>query len=308
VKFSNNRRTFGTATVLGALLLSSTPADPRPKVIPKPLPALSADPFCSAKSARLMILGTYHFANPGLDAKNVNADDVLAPRRQAEIEELTEKLAAFKPTKIMVEAPHGDGSVQKAYKAYLAGTHKLEHDETQQIGFRLAKKLNLPRIYPIDFPMRMSGLRSDEVDDNWRPKPAPAPPGSTQALAAPAPAELTEEDRLLRASTITEIFLRMNDPAKVEARHADSYLELLLPEDSAAIYARSDYFVNWYKRNVRMFANVARYTKFPDDNVLVIAGSGHLKILRDLARDAPYFCLVEPNAFLTASAQPGRRR
>jgi hypothetical protein len=92
----------------------------------------------------------------------------------------------------------------------------------------------------------------------------------------------------------------MNDPARIEAGHSENYMELLLPEDSAAIYARSDFFVNWYKRNIRMFSNIARYTTFPGDRVLVIAGSGHLKILRDLAKDAPYFCLVEPNSYLTA--------
>ena len=104
----------------------------------------------------------------------------------------------------------------------------------------------------------------------------------------------------MRASTITQLFQRMNDPQRIEAAHSESYMELLLPEDSPALYSRSDYLVNWYKRNMRMFANVARHTQFPDDNVLVIVGSGHLKIMRDLAREAPYFCLVEPTPYLAS--------
>ena len=35
----------------------------------------------------IMILGSGHFANPGLDAYNYRMDDVLAPKRQSEIEE-----------------------------------------------------------------------------------------------------------------------------------------------------------------------------------------------------------------------------
>ena len=35
----------------------------------------------------LMVLATYHMNNPGRDAVNVKADDVLAPKRQREIEE-----------------------------------------------------------------------------------------------------------------------------------------------------------------------------------------------------------------------------
>jgi hypothetical protein len=255
-----------------------------------------------------MVLGTYHFANPGLDAKNVNADDVLAPKRQGELEDLANALAAFRPSKIMVEAAHGDNRVQQAYQRHLAGSHTLRHNETEQIGFRLGKKLNLPRIYPIDYPMRMSGLRPDELDDNWRPKPVASSSGTPAVtVAAPPPAPLSEEDRLFRASTITQILLRLNDPAGREAEHAESYMGLLLPEDGPALYAQSDLFVNWYKRNVRMFANIVRYAEAPQDKLLVVVGSGHLKILRDLARDAPYLCLVEPISYLRRSLPTSAR-
>jgi len=47
-----------------------------------------------------------------------------------------------------------------------------------------------------------------------------------------------------------------------------------------------------------MFANLNRVTEFPKDWVLLIVGSGHLKILRDPALDSPQFCLVEPDAYL----------
>src|SRR2546430_3949255 len=51
------------------------------------------DTFCSKKSAKILILGTYHMDNPRLDSKNIEADDVLLPRRQREISDLIEKLA-----------------------------------------------------------------------------------------------------------------------------------------------------------------------------------------------------------------------
>ncbi len=63
---------------------------------------------CSDKSAEIMILGTYHMDNPRLDAKNLEADDVLLPKRQREIAELIEKLGRFSPTKIAIEAAYSD--------------------------------------------------------------------------------------------------------------------------------------------------------------------------------------------------------
>ena len=177
------------------------------------------------------------------------------------IEVLTQKLAGFKPTKIMVGSPYGDRSVQRTYASYLGGTYVLKHNETEQIGFRLAKKLGLPRIHPIDFPLRMSGMRPR------RGKRRLAPQGCSHA----SPSRGSHAYRTIqRRRQAAEGFdhdrdvLRMNDPAKLEAEHsASSYLELLLPEDSAAIYARFGYFVSWYKRNVRMFANIARLNEFP---------------------------------------------
>ena len=48
----------------------------------------------------VMILGTYHMDNPGADAVNFEADDVLSTKRQRELQHLIEQLARFNPTQI----------------------------------------------------------------------------------------------------------------------------------------------------------------------------------------------------------------
>ena len=42
---------------------------------------------------KVMVLGTYHFANPGADIANVDVEDVLLPGPQAEIGAIVEALA-----------------------------------------------------------------------------------------------------------------------------------------------------------------------------------------------------------------------
>ena len=252
---------------------------------------------CGAESAKIMILGTYHMANPGLDGRNLEADDVLLPKRQREIAELIEKLARFNPTKIAVESPYSERvELNNRYRKFLTGEYKLTRNETEQIGFQLAERLNHKTLNAVDYPMFMSGLRYDELEFP-KPKPTPAPtPGGTEAKTAP-PA-LSEGDLLLRRSTVTEFLLYINNPEKARRHHGEDYLRQLMPDDNAAIYEGADRIANWYKRELRIFANLNRITEFPNDRILLIIGSGHLKILRDFALDSPQFCLVEVESYL----------
>ena len=96
------------------------------------------------------MLGVYHMANPGHDIFNMKADDVLAPKRQAEIAQLIEVLKRFHPTKIAVEADVYEDRIPKRYADYLAGKYELTRNEIDQIGFRLAKELGHKTVYPVD--------------------------------------------------------------------------------------------------------------------------------------------------------------
>src|SRR5215469_195368 len=98
--------------------------------------------------AEILVLGTYHMANPGHDVHNIQADDVLAPKRQKEILQLIEVLKRFHPTKIAIESI-GSRRVDQ-YSDYLAGKYTLSSNEIEQIGFRLAKELGHHTIYPVD--------------------------------------------------------------------------------------------------------------------------------------------------------------
>lgn len=248
--------------------------------------------LCPADRSPIMILGTYHMANPGLDAVNIEADDVLSNRRQAEIADLVDSLARFQPTRVMLEAPYASPVSQQRYERYLSGAAQLSRNEIDQIGFRLARRMGLAQVTPVDFPMMMSGLTYDEIEF------APPPP-TTAATSTSSPArELTEDELRLRRSTVAEYLLYMNAPERWHRNHLD-YMSLFEPEEgNIAIYEASDRMANWYRRNFRIWANVVRKTDRPTDRVFLLVGAGHLAILRSLALDMPGFCLVEPDAYL----------
>jgi len=91
-------------------------------------PAQGASSKEEAKRAEVLVLGVYHMANPGHDIFNMQADDVLAPKRQQEIAELAAVLKKFKPTKIAVEHD-SQGKLNERYAKYLAGQYLLTANE-----------------------------------------------------------------------------------------------------------------------------------------------------------------------------------
>src|SRR5437763_9862840 len=97
-------------------------------------------PVCSALSqqapattgpsrAEVLVLGVYHMANPGHDIFNMNADDVLSPKRQQEIAQLLEVLKKFRPTKIAIESDVFSQRATREYSDYLAGKYTLSRNE-----------------------------------------------------------------------------------------------------------------------------------------------------------------------------------
>src|ERR1043165_2541818 len=106
---------------------------------------------CAPNEVQVMLLGTYHFANPGKDVVKQDLDDVLQPRRQKEVEHLAQRLASWKPDKVAVEWPWSfTDSTAARYARYRAGTLAPSRNEVVQLGFRIAASLGQPAVYPID--------------------------------------------------------------------------------------------------------------------------------------------------------------
>jgi hypothetical protein len=250
------------------------------------LSVLSAPGFCAAQTARtappqraeVLVLGTYHMANPGHDVYNMQADDVLSLRRQQEIAELLEVLKRFRPTRIAIEADPGSRRVQREYSDYLAGKYTLTANEIDQIGYRLAKQLGHSQIYGADadgdFPLQRvmnyakANGRSQQLQecmDGW---------GSM----------VKEEDAFLRSHTVLDTLLFMNSDSRV-ATDMGLYYQVAEFGDPLD-YAGPDLLAAWYQRNIRIYNNIAKLADSPGERVLVIFGSGHLGWLRhDIAHN-----------------------
>jgi len=225
-----------------------------------------------AARAEVLVLGVYHMANPGHDIFNTQVDDVLAPKRQAEMAQLIDALKTFNPTKIAVEADVYDKGLAKRYADYLAGTHELSRNEIEQVGFRLAKDLGQTTIYAVDADGEFPYQRLvDYAKASGRTKELDALMGQVGAM-------VKAKNDYLASHSVLETLLYMNADDKVAEDVGYYFREAQFGEPGD--WAGADLLADWYRRNIRIYSNVMQLVASPEERVLVIFGFGHLGWLR----------------------------
>ncbi len=249
---------------------------------------------------QVMVLGTYHMDNPGADLVNIAADDVLAPARQAELNALIQRLAAFQPTAIMVETESKRPDLlDTGYMSFAPGDLASDRNEITQIAYRLAHELGIERVYGVD-------TREGEIDffpfDKVQAFESAKGIDVTDAMIAQVQAEAADFAEAQKTETVSQLLARQNDPAQINAMHNDFYYGLFEIAD-ATDQPGAQLNYGWYARNALTFGKIAAATE-PGDRVIVLYGSGHAYWLRHFAENTPGFSLVEPAPYLEENAKP----
>lgn len=239
--------------------------------------------------SQVMVLGTYHFANPGLDIVKTDVADVLTPEKQNEIRELINLLAQFRPTKIAVEAPHDQASrLDSLYSAYQKGSHILSRNEIQQLGFRLAEQFDHSRLYPIDhdgeFPFEAVMEYAQQHD-----------PDFLEYVQRTLQKITEEHNHWQEEKSMIEIHRLMNDPEYIAWGHA-RYMDFA-GVGAGDTFVGADLLSKWYERNIRIFSSLQAIAE-PEERILVIIGSGHAAIIRELIMSDSEMKLIEPLDYL----------
>ena len=242
-----------------------------------------------APRARVMLLGLFHFDNPGLDAVKYTPRDVMQPAEQAYLVGLAERLARFAPSRVVLEYPAGrNATINQRYVDFRAGRFELPRNEIYQLGFRVVGLAGQPRVYgfDVDAPPFEAALWSYLPQD----------PQAEQRLMDLIAAESARLQQIHRTLSLGEILALSNSPQE-DRRNKGFYMLLNDVAAGKGLFHGADASANWWHRNLRMYASVQTHAQ-PGERVLVIAGSGHTAILRDfLQADAdrieddvrPYF-------------------
>ena len=221
--------------------------------------------------AEIILVGTFHYP----DRFDIFSQDV-----QKQINEFTNRLASFHPNKIAVEFPHEmQNELDKLYarsaedsfeenvvygnvERYGSIVPFKSVNEIVQVGFRLGQKLNLDKIYGIDEDIELS----DELLDKITPY---------MDLNS-----FFEKMRMITepAKDLRELYSILNSDECIAVDHS-VYLDI--NKINPGKYEGSQFVLQWYERNLKIFSNLQNICE-EGDKVLVLIGSSHLQILMEL--------------------------
>ena len=258
--------------LIGALLVIG---DAMAQTAPKPAPT------------KVMIVGTFHLDNPGRDVFNVQVDDVLAEKRQAELASIATALARFAPTEVMVEWP--EAQTDERYASFRADKLPPSRNEVVQLGFRLAALRKLEHVRGIDvqgeFPF--DPVKAYASSHGLAPR--------LDAALAGAGKEVQSLSERVRKGSLGSVLRYMNSPSRALENHG-FYVDLLrYGEGDTQPGARL--VGAWYARNLAICARLLQSLPV-GGRAVVFFGEGHAYLLRQCVIEAPGVDLVEANDYL----------
>ena len=266
--------------VIGLFLLSIFPAHAKPDP--------EGDPI------EIMVIGSWHFKTSGADVINVDGPNVLTPEHQKELEEVTDRLMAFRPTLVALEQEtDAPGYVIEKYTDYSPAMLTEIPNERVQIGYRLAAAAGLSSVYGIDeqpsegepdyFPFNalMEHIGAIGEMEAFQEKLA----GVQEMVAA----EMEE----LSALPIADALVRANEGML----SSPEFYYALATYDEGETQPAAELQAYWFMRNAKIFSKLLDVAE-PGDRVVVVYGAGHKFWLDHLASHTPGVELVDPLPYL----------
>lgn len=230
------------------------------------------------KKTKVLLLGSFHFDNPGLDVAKFENANILSPQRQKEVLEVVEKVKQFRPDRIFIEMPvERQQRLDSSFNKYKAGELKLSASETHQIAYRVAKELNHPGLYAVDY------TEADFPFDSLMQSATAAQQFDFLGMVKQELENIEKEfNESLKTKTVKEILLDHNSP-EVMKEAVGIYYEFLIAGkkgNHVGSYLTSE----WWRRNMIIYENILKRLDGKEERILILFGSGHTALLNEMMK------------------------
>ena len=243
------------------------------------------------------------------------ASDVFSPKKQAELAQLRARLARFRPDIILVEAePKEQPQIDSLYALYQKGLLQVEslpygRSERYQIGFALAKQLQLPSPKAVDYyaatsqSLLSTGTNIEAFKQDLKLLQTTARPLRT--LVQRDSLSLYDYLALANQSAMIGLLHRMqfNTPALVMngsfAAEGTNTVDLGKVDTE---YIGAHYITLFYNRNLKIYSNMLRAQQQSQaQRVMAVFGLAHVGVLEELFAANPAYQVVHAARYLKTS-------
>ncbi len=255
----------------------------------------------SQQQTNVVLIGIYHFNNPGFDEGKMKDRNILSEENQQGLERITDKLLKkYRPGKVFVEYDAAKNNKLNALYAlyknakpfYRADTLNAfykrfySENETFQLGFRLAKKAGNDSIYAMDYdevPIRFDLIKSKLQ-------------ASRSFTYRGYQDKITQLELFMNACLskpkLEDVLLGLNSQEQYQLNKG-LYISFLNRINQPDDFFGSDLVAAWYKRNLIMYANIQNQVSAADKNIVIIVVAGHAAIMEDFIKADKRFNLVK---------------
>lgn len=234
-------------------------------------------------------IATFHMGETS-DA-NSTAFDEKDSKNQREIRELAKKLAAFRPTIIVIEdRPKNDSSRKADYLDYVQHPTKKfkDPDERELLAYEVGRLSGAVKIYGIDFregyDYQIGRKVKHMVDKQTNNK-------YWQLI------EENEKKNPEEGIPFYDLFRLNNHPQYLESM-INLNADMLTYISSKGKSEGADEAAKFYHRNLVMFSNLNQIPLEKNDRIFILMGGTHTAFFNEFLKRSPKYKLEDPFSYL----------
>jgi hypothetical protein len=232
----------------------------------------------------VLLIGTFHYNNPGADVAKTKTFDVLDEKSQNQLEHIAEKIRTFNPSKVFVEWPYDEQKeLDSLYNLYRENRYFTNDglsdfylkNEIFQLAFQASKKSNLEKLYAIDyretefpFDSVMRIIITNKQSD-------------LQAEIENGIKYFTTEfdNRVENGTSLLELTYFLNtDDMRNKSNRLQAELPLVAGKNEEFI---GPYLVSeWHRRNLYMWSLVQKQLEGNDKRIVLLLGASHIAMIK----------------------------
>lgn len=255
------------------------------------------------EKTKVLLLGTYHFG--ATSDKNKVSDDVLNPKKQAELNLLLKKLKAYNPEKIYVEnQPNRQQYWDSIFVAYQDDKALKIKNEIFQIGIKLAENLKFKTgVTCVDWQQDSENSYNEKAYVEYRNKINLY----QNSLETQKPSVFSIHDKQIGIKiqninieipkmTMVDAFKKINSKSYLNDIFYGNITTFLdIDSNQNGVFYAHDNMI----RNTNIYKNIIQdILKNNPKKALVLYGAGHIRALKDYLECHPSIEIIEVDQYL----------